>query len=265
MPLPLLIAVQFLTRLPIRLPGLPPPEAVGRSVLWYPVVGLLLGGLLSVIAWLGASGGVLLQAALVLAGWVILTGGLHLDGLADTVDAWVGGYGDRERTLAIMKDPACGPMGVLALLLTLLLKWSALVVLLPQASASLWLAPVAGRLALPWLLLTTSYVRPGGLGDILSRHLPRTSLGRVLLIGALLLALLPQGVYRSAGDGRGRALGSPGAAATPGGHHGRYRRGAAGAERNGGAGRLGTAHGVKIGGKREAAAVLRSSSLNASC
>jgi len=194
MPLPLLIALQFLTRLPIRLPGMPPPAAVGRSVLWYPAVGVLLGALLSVIAWLGACGGVFLQAALVLAGWVILTGGLHLDGLADTADAWVGGYGDRERTLAIMKDPACGPMGVLVLLLTLLLKWSALVVLLPHASATLWLAPVAGRLALPWLLLTTSYVRPGGLGDSLSRHLPRTLLGRVLSIGALLLLLFPQGL-----------------------------------------------------------------------
>ncbi|HJE68269.1 adenosylcobinamide-GDP ribazoletransferase [Pseudomonas oryzihabitans] len=194
MPLPLLIAVQFLTRLPVRLPGMPPAAAVGRSVLWYPAVGLLLGALLSLIAWLGASGGVLLQAALVLAGWVILTGGLHLDGLADTADAWIGGYGDRERTLAIMKDPACGPMGVLALLLTLLLKWSALVVLLPHAPAALWLAPLAGRLALPWLLLTTAYVRPGGLGELLSRHLPRKVLVRVLLLGALGMVLLPQGL-----------------------------------------------------------------------
>lgn len=194
MPLPLLIAVQFLTRLPVRLPGMPPAEAVGRSVLWYPTVGLLLGALLSLIAWLGASGGVLLQAALVLAGWVILTGGLHLDGLADTLDAWIGGYGDRERTLAIMKDPACGPMGVLALLLILLLKWSALVALLPHSPGSLWLAPLAGRLALSWLLLTTAYVRPGGLGDRLSRHLPRNALARVLMLGALGMILLPQGL-----------------------------------------------------------------------
>ncbi|WP_434776161.1 adenosylcobinamide-GDP ribazoletransferase [Pseudomonas oryzihabitans] len=193
MPLSWLIAVQFLTRLPVRLPGMPAPEAIGRSVLWYPAVGLLIGAVLSLIAWLGAGGGVFLQAALVLAGWVMVTGGLHLDGLADTLDAWVGGYGDRERTLAIMKDPACGPMGVLALLLTLLLKWSALVVLLPDSLVCLWLAPLAGRLALPWLLLTTAYVRPGGLGDMLSRHLPRKLLNRVLLLGAAGLALLPQG------------------------------------------------------------------------
>ncbi|WP_323148259.1 adenosylcobinamide-GDP ribazoletransferase [Pseudomonas oryzihabitans] len=193
MPLSWLIAVQFLTRLPVRLPGMPAPEAIGRSVLWYPAIGLLIGAVLSLIAWVGAGGGVFLQAALVLAAWVMVTGGLHLDGLADTLDAWVGGYGDRERTLAIMKDPACGPMGVLALLLTLLLKWSALVVLLPDSLACLWLAPLAGRLALPWLLLTTAYVRPGGLGDMLSRHLPRKLLNRVLLLGAAGLALLPQG------------------------------------------------------------------------
>ncbi len=50
-------------------------------------------------------------AVLVLAVWVGLTGALHLDGLADSADAWLGGYGDRARTLAIMKDPYCGPAG----------------------------------------------------------------------------------------------------------------------------------------------------------
>ena len=49
-PLPLLIALQFLTRLPIRLPGMPAPEALGRSLLWYPLVGLLLGGVLLAVA-----------------------------------------------------------------------------------------------------------------------------------------------------------------------------------------------------------------------
>src|SRR5690606_41444159 len=113
--MPLLIALQFLTRLPVRLPGLPTAQENGRSLLWYPLVGLLIGSLL-VLAWLllqGVSTG--LQAALLLAIWVWLSGGLHVDGLADTADAWVGGYGDRERTLASIKDPACGPVGVITL------------------------------------------------------------------------------------------------------------------------------------------------------
>ena len=46
LPTPALIALQFLTRLPVRLPGMPEPEQIGRSLLWYPLVGVLLGGLL---------------------------------------------------------------------------------------------------------------------------------------------------------------------------------------------------------------------------
>lgn len=50
----------------------------------------------------------MLHAALLLTVWVLLSGGLHLDGLADSADAWLGGFGDRERTLTIMKDRAAG-------------------------------------------------------------------------------------------------------------------------------------------------------------
>ena len=184
--MPLLIALQFLTRLPVRLPGLPTPQENGRSLLWYPLVGLLIGSLL-VLAWLllqGVSTG--LQAALLLTIWVWLSGGLHLDGLADTADAWVGGYGDRERTLAIMKDPACGPIGVITLVLLLLLKWAALVALLESGQwLPLLLAPWLGRWILPLLLLTTAYVRPGGMGHTLAEHMPRASLPLLLTVHAL--------------------------------------------------------------------------------
>src|SRR5690554_3242899 len=170
--MPLLIALQFLTRLPVRLPGLPTAQDNGRSLLWYPFVGLLIGGLL-LLGFAVTSGiAVSLQAALLLAVWVWLSGGLHLDGLADTADAWVGGYGDRERTLAIMKDPACGPIGVISLVLLLLLKWAALVALLESGQwLPLLLAPWLGRWILPLLLLTTAYVRPGGMGDRKSTRL----------------------------------------------------------------------------------------------
>ncbi|AQZ96037.1 adenosylcobinamide-GDP ribazoletransferase [Halopseudomonas phragmitis] len=189
--MPLLIALQFLTRLPIRLPGLPTAEENGRSLLWYPLVGLLIGALLAAVYW--GLGGLnpLLLGALLLALWVWLSGGLHLDGLADSADAWVGGYGDRERTLAIMKDPACGPIGVITLVLCLLLKWAALISLIDaEAWAVLLLAPWLGRWCLPLLLLTTPYVRPGGLGHILSQHLPRRSLPALLILHALAMLLL---------------------------------------------------------------------------
>lgn len=190
LPTPLLIALQFLTRLPVRLPGMPAPEQVGRSLLWYPLVGLLLGGLLLAAQALLSQQPAVLQAALLLTLWVALSGGLHLDGLADTADAWVGGYGDRERTLAIMKDPRSGPIAVVVLVLLVLLKFAALLVLLQAGQAlALLLAPWLGRSALPLLLRSTAYVRPGGLGAQLAEHLPRRELPWVLGLHLALLAL----------------------------------------------------------------------------
>lgn len=181
-PLPLLIALQFLTRLPIRLPGMPEPEQLGRSLLWYPLVGLLLGALLAALAWALGNVATPLAAALLLGLWVLASGGLHLDGLADTADAWVGGFGDRERTLAIMKDPCCGPIAVVTLLVVLLLKFAALWALLAAGQwAALLLAPLLGRSALLLLFLGTPYVRAGGLGSAMAAHVPTRAGWRVLL------------------------------------------------------------------------------------
>ena len=191
LPTPALIALQFLTRLPVRLPGMPEPEQIGRSLLWYPLVGVLLGGLLLALHGLLGETPALLQAAILLAVWVGLSGGLHLDGLADTADAWIGGHGDRQRTLEIMKDPRSGPIAVVVLLLVLLLKFAALVVLLGQSAwAGLLLAPWLGRALLPLLLLTTPYVRAGGLGAALAAHLPRQPLPWVLASHGLAMLLL---------------------------------------------------------------------------
>lgn len=191
-PLSLLIALQFLTRLPIRLPAMPTPEQQGRSLLWYPAVGLLLGGLLLALHELLGATPLPLQAALLLAFWALVSGALHLDGLADTADAWVGGLGDRERTLAIMKDPCSGPIAVVILVIVLLLKFVALLVLLGQkADMALLLAPLLGRSAVLALFLGTPYVRPGGLGQALTAQLPHRAARGVLLLvapGCLLLA-----------------------------------------------------------------------------
>jgi len=219
---PLLIALQLLTRLPVGLPGPPSAQESGRSLLYYPVVGLLIGGLLWGLGHLLQSSPPELAAALILLVWVMLTGALHLDGLADCADAWLGGHGDRERTLAILKDPASGPAGVVALTLLLLLKWSALLALFDTGVWLLW-AALAGRLGLVWLFLTTPYVRVGGLGAQLVAALPRRAAWVVawaglvvLLVGAgpgvvlacalmfyLLRHLLLQRLGGTTGDGAG--------------------------------------------------------------
>jgi adenosylcobinamide-GDP ribazoletransferase len=182
-----LIAVQFLTRWPVRCEW--SPEAAGLSLLFYPVVGLLLGVVLAVVSTLLA-GGDLSAAVLVVAVWVLLTGGLHLDGLADSADAWIGGHGDRDKTLAIMKDPYVGPLGVVALVLVLALKWSALAGLMAEGEwLPLVLAPVLARTAVLALFYATPYARESGLGSALAEHLPRREAARVLLLVAVLVAV----------------------------------------------------------------------------
>lgn len=189
--LPFWIALQFLSSLPVRLPGMPEPGQLGRSLLFYPLVGLVFGGLLWALDGLLLGAPLLLHAALVLMAWVLLSGGLHLDGLADSADAWLGGFGDRERTLLIMKDPRSGPIAVVTLVVVLLLKWAALVALIEQEQAlALLIVPMLGRGALLGLFLTTPYVRAGGLGQALADHLPRRSGWQVLsacALGCLLL------------------------------------------------------------------------------
>lgn len=172
---PFLIALQFLTTFPIQLKAMPSKQQNGQSLLFYPVIGLLIGGILALTAFALQSLPLILLSSMVLVLWIWLTGGLHLDGLADTADAWVGGFGDKERTLKIMKDPTCGPIGVLSLVIICLLKWSAIYVLLQQQSYfALILFPVLGRLAPLFLFLTTEYVREKGLGSSIAEFIPRT-------------------------------------------------------------------------------------------
>jgi adenosylcobinamide-GDP ribazoletransferase len=187
---PLALALQLLTRLPVPALTAPPqPWELGQAVLFFPLVGLLIGallaGLYTALWW--ADPGVV--AALVLAIWVLLTGGLHLDGLADTADAWIGGQGDRERTLAIMKDPRSGPMAISTIVLILLNKFAALQTLLASdAQYVLLLAPVWGRAMIVLLLVTTPYVRPDGLGSPYADTLPRWN--SVLLVALVVLATI---------------------------------------------------------------------------
>ena len=192
-----LIALQFLTRLPLgrkeHSDEAMPAQDLGRSMLYYPLVGLLIGVLLAGTALL--LGDLTLQAqhakpviaAILLALWVGITGALHLDGLADSADAWLGGYGDRERTLDIMKDPYCGPAGVVTLVLVLLLKFVALLVLLDGAWWALLWAPLLGRSAVLWLFLTTPYVRQNGLGAVPAANLPRRAAWGILALVAVAL------------------------------------------------------------------------------
>lgn len=180
---PFFIALQFLTRLPVNISSKPDETSTANSLLYYPLVGLIIGVLLASLAWVLRDAPILLSAGLLLVVWVLITGGLHLDGLADSLDAWAGGLGDSERILAIMKDPNCGPAGVVAIVLLLLLKFAALHTILQTGNLIiLLLAPVLGRTILLLLFITTPYVRTNGLGTAIVSHLPRKLLMLVFVV-----------------------------------------------------------------------------------
>ncbi|HEY0504067.1 MAG TPA: adenosylcobinamide-GDP ribazoletransferase [Lysobacter sp.] len=189
----LLVAVGFLTRIPVPARAFDDARARAASLAWYPLVGGLIGALLCALGWALPDGRPLLVAALVLLAWVALTGALHLDGLADSADAWIGGMGGtwderRTRTLDIMKDPRSGPAGVCAVVLMLLLKFAALASLPPAAWAWVWIAPLLARMAVTCAFLTTPYVRGGGLGSALA-DAPRAACWIASLLGAIACAL----------------------------------------------------------------------------
>ncbi len=187
-------ALRFLTTLP--LPQLSGEEQADwrQHLKWapffYPLIGSIFGlFFIFIVAILGGLFQPILLSAIILGVWIVLSGALHLDGLADCADAWVGGLGSKEKTLAIMKDPACGPVGVSAILGVLLLKFSALVQLLSAGMPLVYLllAPVLGRFSIVLLRLTTPYVRKDGLGEEIFKASPAKPL---IAQGLLLFALL---------------------------------------------------------------------------
>jgi adenosylcobinamide-GDP ribazoletransferase len=183
------------------------------ALFWLPVVGLLIGGLgAGVMLVAGADGANgprrLLGAVLAVALLALLTGGLHLDGLADTAD----GLGSRRpaaQALDIMRRSDVGPMGVAALVLLLLIQVAALAAIprVPLAAAALVLAAVTSRVA---VVAATGFpvARPGGFGALVAGR--TTAAGRALAIAvlgcAVTAATLPFGGWELAARGLIAAL-----------------------------------------------------------
>lgn len=158
------VAFVLLSRLP--LPRLPDHafSHQARAAWAFPLVGmvvaLLAGGLGLAALALGLPAGV--AAGLVLGAQIMLTGAMHEDGLADTADGLWGGY-TPERRLEIMKDSAIGTYGVLALILSLGLRWAALTLLLPGGIGVLLAAAPLSRAPLAAVMTALPPARGSGL------------------------------------------------------------------------------------------------------
>jgi adenosylcobinamide-GDP ribazoletransferase len=170
----LLSAFRFLTVFPFPGDAGAAEDDLARSVLWFPLVGLTLGGLAAGLAWgLSPVASPMLVAALIVVLLLAVSGGLHCDGLADTADGFFSAK-PRDSMLEIMKDSRTGAMGVMAIVCVLLVKFAALASLPPDTvwAASL-LTPLAGRTAIVVHMALLPHARPSGLGTLFYRRSQR--------------------------------------------------------------------------------------------
>lgn len=192
----------FLTRLPMPRFDAITAQDEGRSLIFFPLVGLIIGGLLCLLAMsLFSVFPPLVLAALLTAFWAAVTGGLHLDGLADSADGWLGGLGDVNRSLEIMHDSRCGSGALVAVTCLLVVKFAVLTVIVQQ---QLWLAllvaPILGRgtgplLFLPGAFPYTPYVQPTGISKNFIDYCPNSA--RATTLFAVLICLLLIGIFYS--------------------------------------------------------------------
>lgn len=171
---PFIFAWHFLTIIPLsRVHHEPTASELAASMAWYPAVGLLIGGgLVAADAALHVVFDGIVVNVLLLVFLVLVTRGLHQDGLADTVDGLAGGRTSVER-LAIMRDPRIGALGATGLFLSLILRYAGLMAL-PQELRlpGLCCMPAVGR----WAMVTSAWISPyaraeGGLASPFLSHL----------------------------------------------------------------------------------------------
>lgn len=204
-------ALGFLTRIPPGRNFSHQPELAGAAVTWYGCVGLLAGLILVIF-------GVVLQglmavppelaAVLTLLFWVGITGALHVDGLADSGDAWMGGF-TRQRFMEIMKDARCGVGAIVFICLVLIIKATALIILFRQGALLAVLFPLAiARITLAIAIVKFPYVRESGLGSTLHQSLDRRAILFTGVAVCLILCVisLPGFVVSMIGSALGFAL-----------------------------------------------------------
>lgn len=162
---PLGVAFGLLTRLPLTC-GTASDDDLGRAPMFFPVVGFGLGIILAILVVIvGRRLPAALVAVILVACLAALTGGLHLDGLADVFDGLGGAHGDRERALAIMRDSRIGAHGAVALMLALLAKAVTLSALVERQTVwPIVLFPAVARWTAVFLVGFFPYVRAEGLG-----------------------------------------------------------------------------------------------------
>ncbi len=181
----LILCIQFLTRIPINIPVDFNKENLSRSTFFYPFTGMIIGGIAGLVYYLASHVNTDIASFLAVTTIIIVTGGLHLDGLGDTFDGFLSAR-DRERILEIMKDSRIGTYGVVAIILDILLKYVVISNLNGNVPLFLALSCGNGRLVSVIFMSFFKTARPGGIGDTLVKSNPK----KYALSGAILYSIM---------------------------------------------------------------------------
>ena len=183
----LISAIGFLTIIPVKSHNI-----TERTLFWFPLVGLSLGVILVIlnsafIKFFPSN----LNIIILLTIYIMLTGALHLDGFADTVDAIAGGNGNKNRILEIMSDSHIGSIGVVALICLLGLKYVSLINLTGTTfNKVLLIMPLMGRWSMVFSMLLSKPAKTEGLGKYFISNVSILSVILSTLITAIFLFLL---------------------------------------------------------------------------
>jgi len=181
-----LIALQFLTIFPVKIKSEIKNEEFGLSLFYFPLVGLAIGLVLSSSVILFSFLPVLVKGVLILIVSVIITGGIHLDGFADTCDGF---YGDKpkEKILEIMRDSRIGAMGAMGLILLLLFKFSLIVNL---QGVILWKALIEMAVFSRWSQVLACGITPCARQEGKANYFIEYLSKRILILGGVFTVVL---------------------------------------------------------------------------
>ena len=185
----LFIALGFLSIIPVREKEPIQPSGLGEGAVWFPLVGLMIGCVLAgVRLLLNDIFSSYQTAAWIVIIWVIITGGLHLDGLADSVEGMVVAFPKKER-LKIMRDPHLGTFGIITIVLYLVLK--ILVIAELEESGSFFSYILATTLA-RWVVLIVAVqktARDDGIGTSFSHGIGFTKIASTFILPLVLIII----------------------------------------------------------------------------
>lgn len=184
-----ILSIQFLTRLPVNINIDFNYKNLRRSTFFYPFVGILLGSLSYLSYYIFSFINRDLASLMAVISMVVLTGGLHLDGLSDTADGFFSNK-DKTQILEIMKDSRVGAFGVISLILIIMSKYIIISNIHNDLILALMFSMGNGRLVALVQIAFKNNARPGGLGDMICKSQPKYYIVFGIIFYILLISLI---------------------------------------------------------------------------